>query len=81
MPLTADQVLDARGLNCPMPIIKAKKEMDKLSAGQLLEVKATDPGSAADFKGWAKQTGHSIEEENQLNEDGKTVYQFFIKHK
>ncbi|HEO66372.1 MAG TPA: sulfurtransferase TusA family protein [Spirochaetes bacterium] len=81
MPLTADQVLDARGLNCPMPIIKAKKEMDKLSAGQVLEVKATDPGSAADFKGWSKQTGHSIEEENQITEDGKTVYQFFIKHK
>ncbi|MDH5682685.1 MAG: sulfurtransferase TusA family protein [Spirochaetota bacterium] len=52
-----------------------------MSAGQILEVLATDPGSAADFKGWTKQTGHNLEEENQLNEDGKTVYQFFIKHK
>lgn len=81
MAISADEQLDARGLNCPMPIIKAKKAMDKLAAGQVLEVLATDPGSAADFKGWSKQTGHSIEEENQLNEDGKTVYQFFIKHK
>ena len=81
MAISPDNTLDARGLNCPMPIIKAKKEMDKMSAGQILEVLATDPGSAADFKGWTKQTGHNLEEENQLNEDGKTVYQFFIKHK
>ena len=81
MPLKADFTLDARGLNCPMPIIKAKKEIDKLQKGQILEVLATDPGSAADFKGWSKQTGHNLEEENQLNEAGKTVYQFFIRHK
>ncbi len=81
MAISADNTLDARGLNCPMPIIKAKKEMDKLSSGQVLEVLATDPGSAADFKGWTKQTGHTLEEENQKNENGKTVFQFFIRHK
>ena len=49
-----DRVLDARGLNCPMPLVNARKEIAKLSLGQVLKVMATDRGSVADFQGWAK---------------------------
>ncbi len=59
-PLTiqSDLILDCRGLACPMPIVKTKKAMDQLKAGQVIEVQATDKGSLADIKGWAKNTGH-----------------------
>ncbi|CAH1192120.1 Thiosulfate sulfurtransferase GlpE [Paenibacillus auburnensis] len=71
MPLIkADQSLDCKGLACPMPIVKTKKAMDQLEAGQVIEVQATDKGSLADLKGWAKNTGHqylgTIEEDNVL---------------
>ena len=46
--------LDVRGLKCPVPIVKAKKELDTLAVGDILEVIATDPGSMADFRGWVK---------------------------
>lgn len=55
---TADKTLDCKGLSCPMPIVRTKKMMDELEAGQVLEVIATDPGSVADIKGWAQSTGH-----------------------
>ena len=51
-------LLDAKGLACPMPIVKTKKAMNELEAGQVLEVQATDKGSKADIKAWAKSTGH-----------------------
>ncbi|MFY4777095.1 sulfurtransferase TusA family protein [Metabacillus sp. RGM 3146] len=51
-------VLDAKGLACPMPIVKAKKAMDGLEAGEVLEVQATDKGSTADLKAWAEGIGH-----------------------
>lgn len=56
--IQADLILDCRGLACPMPIVKTKKSMDQLSSGQVIEVQATDKGSLADIKGWAKNTGH-----------------------
>ena len=49
-----EAVLDARGLKCPMPIVKAKKKLGEISVGQTLKVIATDPGSVLDFQGWAK---------------------------
>ncbi|WP_281384773.1 sulfurtransferase TusA family protein [Cohnella nanjingensis] len=68
--IQADQTLDCRGLACPMPIVKTKKAMDQLQAGQVIEVQATDRGSLADMQGWAKNTGHlylgTIEEGNLL---------------
>ncbi len=81
MSIQVNQLLDVKGLNCPMPIVKAKQKMDTLKSGEILEVQATDPGSSADFKGWAKQTGHILLEENQLNNNGQTVYQFILQHK
>jgi tRNA 2-thiouridine synthesizing protein A len=64
-----DQELDTRGLNCPLPILKAKKALTALQSGQLLRVVATDAGSLRDFAAFAKQTGHElVEQQTQGNE-------------
>lgn len=55
-----DLTLDARDLQCPMPILKAKKEIQKLEIGQILEVISNDPGSKEDFPRWAKRTGNEL---------------------
>mgnify|MGYP001552793975 FL=1 len=55
-----DQELDARGLNCPLPILRAKKAINGLDAGQVLRIVATDPGSVKDFEAFAKQTGNEL---------------------
>lgn len=56
--ITPNHVLDAKGLACPMPIVKTKKTMKDLEPGQVLEIQATDKGSTADLQAWAKSTGH-----------------------
>lgn len=56
--IKANVLLDAKGLACPMPIVKTKKAMNNLEAGHVLEVQATDKGSKADLKAWAESTGH-----------------------
>ena len=58
MEVTVNRVLDAKGLACPMPIVKTKKEMKDLEAGQVMEIQATDKGSTADIKAWATSTGN-----------------------
>lgn len=55
-----DKDLDARGLNCPLPILRAKKALNELQAGQVLRIVATDPGSVKDFQAFAKQTGNEL---------------------
>jgi len=55
-----DKSIDTRGLNCPLPILKAKKALAELVSGQVLEVISTDPGSLRDFQAFTKQTGHSL---------------------
>ncbi len=52
--------VDARGLNCPLPILKAKKALAELQSGELLQVLCTDPGSVRDFQAFCKQTGHGL---------------------
>ncbi|OIK15862.1 hypothetical protein BIV60_07790 [Bacillus sp. MUM 116] len=68
--MKANALLDAKGLACPMPIVKTKKAMNNLEAGQVLEVQATDKGSKADIKAWAESSGHqylgTIEEGEML---------------
>lgn len=68
--------LDVRGLKCPMPIVKAKKEIDTLSPGEQLEVIATDPGSVADFQGWAKTARTAVLKEQRQSKDetGRQLY-------
>ncbi len=56
--IKTDQMLDCRGLACPMPIVRTKKAMEQMQPGQVVEVQATDKGSLADIQGWAKNTGH-----------------------
>lgn len=58
MNITANEVLDAKGLACPMPIVRTKKAITNLEPGKVLEVKATDKGSTADIRAWAEGTGH-----------------------
>lgn len=72
-----DQELDASGLNCPLPILRAKKTLKGMESGQVLRIIATDPGSVKDFDAFAKQTGNELLE--SLEEGGK--YIFFIKNK
>lgn len=55
-----DKELDARGLNCPLPILRTKKSLSDLISGQILKVVATDPGSVRDFQAFAKQTGNEL---------------------
>jgi rhodanese-related sulfurtransferase/TusA-related sulfurtransferase len=70
MEVTVNKVLDAKGLACPMPIVKTKKEMTTLEPGQVMEIQATDKGSTADLKAWAQSTGNqylgTVEESNVL---------------
>ena len=58
--ITEDKTLDARGLLCPMPIVKAGKEMKSLATGQILKVIATDRGAIADFPAWAEDSGNEL---------------------
>jgi len=58
MTIQANQVLDCKGLACPMPIVRTKKAIDALQPGEVIEMQATDAGSLADIQGWAKNTGH-----------------------
>ena len=62
--MTADKELDARGLNCPLPILKAKKALAEMTSGQTLRVIATDSGSVRDFQAFAKQTGNELLEQD-----------------
>jgi tRNA 2-thiouridine synthesizing protein A len=55
-----DKELDARGLNCPLPILRCKKSLSELTGGQVLKIIATDPGSVKDFQAFAKQTGNEL---------------------
>jgi tRNA 2-thiouridine synthesizing protein A len=71
------QVVDAKGLSCPMPIVRTAQAIKGLATGQLLEVLATDPGSVKDFAAWAKATGNPLVE--QADEGG--VYRFVLRKK
>ena len=70
-----DQVLDAKGLNCPLPVVKAKAALKSVPAGGLLQILATDPGAVADFEAFCRATGNELVESK--TEDG--VYTFLIK--
>ena len=61
--------LDTRGLNCPLPILKAKKALADMTSGQVLKVLATDPGSMRDFQAFARQTGNELVEQTSENEE------------
>jgi TusA-related sulfurtransferase len=60
LPTTADKEIDTRGLNCPLPILRAKKALADMASGQVLKIVATDPGSMRDFQAFAKQSGNEL---------------------
>jgi tRNA 2-thiouridine synthesizing protein A len=70
-----DKELDAKNLNCPLPILRCKKGLSEINADQVLKVLATDPGAVKDFQAFCKQTGHEL---LQLD-DSDGVFTFYIK--
>jgi tRNA 2-thiouridine synthesizing protein A len=64
-----DRELDTRGLNCPLPILKAKKSLNEMTSGQLLKVVSTDPGSIRDFQAFARQTGNELVGQETVGSD------------
>lgn len=71
--MNAHKELDARGLNCPLPILKAKKALADMNSGELLKVIATDAGSVRDFQAFAKQTGNELVEQQTVGGDFITL--------
>ncbi len=69
MAMETDQEIDTRGLNCPLPILKAKKALAGMESGQLLKVLSTDAGSLRDFQAFAKQTGNALVEQQTLGNE------------
>ncbi len=72
-----DKELDARGLNCPLPILRAKKALTDLRSGQVLKVLATDPGAVKDFQAFSRQTGHELLSHAEANRE----FSFFMRKK
>ena len=71
-----DKELDARGLNCPLPILRARKALNEMTSGQVLRIVATDPGSVKDFEAFAKQTGNTL-----LSQSGSDKEYTFLMQK
>jgi TusA-related sulfurtransferase len=71
--MNATKELDARGLNCPLPILKAKKALADMTSGETLKVIATDAGSVRDFQAFAKQTGNELVDQQTVGADFITV--------
>ena len=67
--MQAQKELDTRGLNCPLPILKAKKALADMRSGEVLRIVATDPGSMRDFQAFARQTGNELLEQSSANDE------------
>ena len=72
-----DKELDARGLKCPLPILRTKKALAELTSGQILRILATDPGSVQDFAAFARQTGHALLDSQHHGEE----FAFYLRRK
>jgi tRNA 2-thiouridine synthesizing protein A len=75
MAMNFDKELDARGLNCPLPILRAKKALTDMASGQVLKIVATDPGSVKDFQAFSKQTGNALLASDTVDKE----FIFFMK--
>ena len=69
--------VDARGLNCPLPILRAKKALNDMQSGEVLKILSTDPGSVKDFQAFSKQTGNDLLSHAEANKE----FTFFLKRK
>ncbi len=75
--IVADKEIDTRGLNCPLPILRAKKALSDMAHGQVLKVVSTDPGSNRDFQAFCKQTGNDLLGQQTIGKD----YIHFLKRR
>jgi tRNA 2-thiouridine synthesizing protein A len=75
--LSADREVDARGLNCPLPILRTKKALNDMASGTVLRVLATDPGSVRDFEAFARQTGNQLLQHSE----NEGVFSFLVRRK
>jgi tRNA 2-thiouridine synthesizing protein A len=77
------RTVDARGLKCPLPIVRAKKEIDALPVGEILKVVATDPGSVLDFQGWVKASTRYelVQQEEGQDEQGRKTFVHLLRRK
>ena len=76
-----DKEVDARGLNCPLPILRAKKALAEMQAGQVLRVLATDPGSVRDFQAFARQTGNDLLDQQAHHTEAGDEYTHFLRRR
>ncbi len=74
-PETSDQILDVKGLNCPLPILRTKALLHKMQAGETLHVQATDPMSVVDFRAYCARSGHELLHYGET--DG--IFEFYIR--
>ena len=75
--ISVDKELDAKGLNCPLPILRTKKALTDMASGQVLKILATDPGSVKDFQAFAKQTGHELIQHDEAD----SIHTFLMRRK
>lgn len=75
--LAVDREVDARGLNCPLPILRTKKALNDMKSGQVLRILATDPASLRDSQAFSKQTGHELLQHAEQD----AVFSFLLRHK
>jgi tRNA 2-thiouridine synthesizing protein A len=78
---TVNKELDARGLTCPLPILKAKKALSDMHSGEVLKVLATDPGSVRDLQAFARQTGNDLIEQRVESIDNQDVYVHLLRRR
>jgi TusA-related sulfurtransferase len=81
--MDAQKTLDVRGLKCPMPIVRAKREIDTTAVGEVLKVIATDPGSVLDFQGWMKTSVsyELLEQEEGTDEQGRKTFIHYLRRR
>ena len=75
MNLNHEKELDARGLNCPLPILRTKKALAEMQSGEILRIQATDPGSVKDFQAFSRQTGNEL----LSSEEAERVFIFYLR--
>ncbi len=73
--------LDARGLTCPLPILKAKRALSEMHSGEVLKVLATDPGSVRDFQAFARQTGNDLVDQQASDVSGQNEYTHYLRRR
>jgi len=75
--LQIDREVDAKGLNCPLPVLRTKKALNDMASGQVLRILATDPGSVRDFEAFCRQTGHALLQQREA----AGVFVFLLRRK